>query len=469
MTGDPHRPQYHFMPAANWMNDPNGLIQWNGLYHLFYQYNPNGPVHETMHWGHAVSGDLVRWEHLPVALSPTPGGPDEDGCYSGCAVDDSGTPTLVYTGVRGDEQLPCIARTTDPELLTTWEKAPENPVISRPPPALDTVAFRDHCAWKEREYWYQVIGSGIEGVGGAALLYRSPDLVHWEYLHPLHVGSEEDPIWTGTMWECPDFFPLGDKHVLVVSVYHEGSLFYAAYFTGTYTDRNFTPESQGIVDHGGCFYAPQSMTDDRGRRIMLGWLREGRDEETVLDSGWAGVMSLPRVLSLHPDGRLGAEPAPELQTLRGKHYVFQSTDLAPDSSSLLDEIYGDRLEIIAEFEVCDTGRFGVRVRCSPDGEEDTRVSYGRETGRISVGQSESVSLPWIASGETVRLHIFVDRSVIEVFADNGRVCLAESVYPTRPDSLGIGLFAHGGRARLRSMEVWELDGSTDRSSDRDLA
>ncbi len=467
MSHDPHRPQYHFLPASNWMNDPNGLIQWKGKYHLFYQYNPNGPVHADMHWGHAVSEDMVRWNHLPVALTPTPGGPDEDGCYSGCAVDDDGTPSLVYTGVRGDEQLPCIARTDDLELLTEWEKHPANPVIPSTPTDLDLVAYRDHCVWKEGEEWMQIIGAGIEGVGGAALLYRSPDLINWEYLHPLHVGGKDDHIWTGSMWECPDFFPLGDKHVLVVSVYDEGRLHYAAYFIGAYEDHEFIPESQGIIDHGGHFYAPQSMSDDDGRRIMWGWVREGRDEKTVAESGWAGVMSLPRVLSLR-DGTLHMEPALELKTLRGKRHRFEDVHILSDSSVSLDGVYGDCFEIIAEFDVGGgDGRFGVEARSSPDGEECTRVVCDRESGELTVDRSRSgiqsngrresgAAMFENVPGETVELHIFVDRSVVEVFA-GGRSCLTELVYPIRTDSLGIGLFASGGGAKLRSMDVWELD------------
>src|SRR6476659_2902008 len=116
LVRDPHRPGYHFLPPANWMNDPNGLIHWKGQYHMFYQYNPEGPFHNKIHWGHAVSTDLVHWAHLPVALAPTLDSPDEDGCWSGCAVDNAGVPTLVYTGVRGEDQLPCVA-TGDDDLV----------------------------------------------------------------------------------------------------------------------------------------------------------------------------------------------------------------------------------------------------------------------------------------------------------------------------------------------------------------
>src|SRR5437867_11879648 len=142
------------------MTDPNGLIHWNGEYHHFNQYNPAGPSHGTIRWGHAASPHLVRWRHLPIALAPTAGGPDEDGCWSGCAVDDNGVPTLIYSGHRAGAQRPCLATSADG--LLTWQKHAGNPVIAEPPD-LHLVAFRDHYVWREDGAWYQLMGAGIEG------------------------------------------------------------------------------------------------------------------------------------------------------------------------------------------------------------------------------------------------------------------------------------------------------------------
>ncbi|MGH2562844.1 MAG: glycoside hydrolase family 32 protein, partial [Thermomicrobiales bacterium] len=373
---DPHRPRYHFLPPANWMNDPNGLIQWRGRYHLFYQYNPHGPFWGTIHWGHAVSADLVHWSDRPVALAPTPGGPDQDGCYSGCAVDHNGVATIVYTGVRGKAQLPCIATSRDDDLLT-WQKHAANPVIASPPHDLDLVAFRDHSVWNEAGVWYQVVGAGITCIGGTALLYRSEDLVRWEYLHPLYVGDKDqtEPLWTGQMWECPAFFALADKHTLVVSVMDDKGVHYAAYMVGAYANHRFTPHAQGIIDAGGHFYAPQVFADDKGRRIMFGWLREGRGQQAQRAAGWSGVMSLPRILSVLPDGTLGMVPAPELKALRRAHRRLGGIELTPETLGALDGDRGDALEIIAEFAPGDAAEVGLKVRCSPDGEEETLISY----------------------------------------------------------------------------------------------
>src|SRR5918995_1398095 len=168
LAADFHRPRYHFLPPANWMNDPNGVIEWNGRFHLFFQYNPYGAVFGLKHWGHAVSDDLINWEVLPIALTPTAGGPDENGCWSGCMVDAGGTPTIVYTGVRGDRyeyQTQCLATSRDD--LLTWEKDPANPVLSQiPAEAGPTRDFRDPFIGREGEVWFMILASQVVGVGG---------------------------------------------------------------------------------------------------------------------------------------------------------------------------------------------------------------------------------------------------------------------------------------------------------------
>ena len=202
------------------------------------------------------------------------------------------------------------------------------------------LGFRDHSVWKEHSIWYQAIGSGIRGVGGAVLVYRSPDLPSTgNSVGPLCIGHSKQ---TGDMWECPDLFQLGERHVLMVSPI---PLARTIYFTGEYRDQRFTPLYQDVVDDGGCFYAPQSFTDAHGRRIMFGWLREGRDEAAQRAAGWAGVMSLPRHLLPRSDGRLGMQPVPELRALRGRQTSIRDVSLA--SPRTLD-VSGRALEIVAE-------------------------------------------------------------------------------------------------------------------------
>jgi beta-fructofuranosidase len=472
---DSQRPRYHFLPPSAWMNDPNGLIYWKGFYHLFYQYVPNDPPWERKHWGHAASTDLVHWNNLPIALAPTPGGSDQDGCFSGCAVNHDGVPTLIYTGVRGDQQLPCVA--TSPDDLITWQKYQGNPVIATTPEELDLLAFRDHTLWKEGSTWYQLVGAGIKGVGGTVLLYRSSNLLEWEYMFPLYTGdrSRSEPIWAGSMWECPDFFALDDKSVLVVSVYDDSrfheraykrSLLYAVAFIGDYTNHTFTPLTQSIIDFGGYFYAPQTMLDPKGRRLQFGWLWEGRSDEAQWIAGWSGVMSLPRVLSLSADNMLRFEPAPELKQLRGTHQCLKHLAVLPTSLTQLKEIKGECLEIRVEFILDEATEVGIGVRCTPDGAEQTLIRYDRLQGMLHIDRqrsslSEDVerdirSGPLaLAAGESLFLHIFLDRSVIEIFA-NYRLCMSSRIYPSRTDSLGVGSFARGGSARIKALDVWEM-------------
>jgi beta-fructofuranosidase len=470
---DPSRPRVHFLPPANWMNDPCGLIQWQGQYHLFYQYNPNGAFHSTIHWGHAVSSDLLHWTDLPIALAPTPGGADAGGCWTGCAVDHDGVPTLVYTGVH--PQTVCLA--TGSEDLLTWQKCEGNPVIAAPPPGVRARAgghFRDPYVWKEDGWWYLIIGSRVENAGGLILLYRSPDLVHWEYLHPLMTGDihGQDPCRAGTMWECPNLFRLCDRHVLLFSIQATAyDHLYPVYHVGTYKDQRFTPEVGGILVHGE-FYAPQVMYLDDGRHVLWGWIEEGCSQQASERAGWAGVMSLPLALKLQPGGRVAVEPVRELQALREQHWHFEGLELRPEkgdcgSSGPLGGVRGDCLEILAEFELAESAEFGLVLRCSPDGQEQTRVVYQAAQRQIIVERDDSSSSPDVergecavpvelAAGESLELHIFLDRSVLEIFCNSGRTCLTTRIYPQQPDSLGISVFARSGAAVLKAIDIWAL-------------
>ena len=212
---DPQRPRFHLMPPANWMNDPNGLIHWQGTYHLFYQYNPNGPFWGTIQWGHAISPDLVHWTHLPVALAPTPGSYDADGCFSGCAVDHDGVPTIIYTGVRDGQQSTCVA-VGDAD-LRTWRKYPGNPVIAAPPAGLNVLGFRDHSVWREGDASAAVAGGTVETGGARDFTVKIPVTglqpgVEYRYAFP----SGEERSQQGRMRTLP-VGPTADAVLAVAS------------------------------------------------------------------------------------------------------------------------------------------------------------------------------------------------------------------------------------------------------------
>lgn len=465
LAADPHRPRYHFLPPANWLNDPNGMIDWDGTLHLFYQYNPNGPFHGTIHWGHASSTDLVHWRDHLVALTPTPGGPDAEGCWSGCAVNNNGTPTFVYTGVN--PQTVCLAVSTDD--LESWQKYPGNPVIAAPPPAIAAYSghdFRDPYVWCEDGLWWMVIGARREGVGGLVLLYRSPNLTQWEFVRVLLAGNEQASpyFYEGAMWECPNLLDFGERRALIISVQDaQWRLQHAAYFTGRYDKGVFSPETGGVLVYGHAFYAPQATRLGDGRILLFGWLRETRPTVAAQAAGWSGCMSLPLIVTLQTDGKLRLTPAPELEALRQQRWSLSDLPLTPHSEHRL-EITGAALEIEIEFEADQVDDYGLAVCCAPDGAEQTRIVIKPEQGELwveHVGADPALALPMerapltLTPEQPVRLRVFVDSSVLEIFVDDGP-CLITRIYPQRADSQGVRLFAAGAPVDVAHLSAWRL-------------
>ena len=455
---DPLRPAYHLMPPAHYLSDPHGAIFHEGKYHIYFQQNPYAPEsidHGVKHrcWAHAVSRDLVHWEHWPIAIIPNPESCDKDGVHTGCCVVHENVPTIIYTGVAPEVQ--CIARSYDG--MRTWEKYSGNPVIGKRPRD-DLVGFRDPFVWKEQDAWYMVIGSGIMGEGGAALLYSSKDLIDWEYLHPLCHGWFQQPDssdsgagslkghpMAGRMWECPNFFPIGDKHMLIVSSFDD-----VKYSVGEYEDHRFRPEAWNTMDIPGrdWFYAPTSMQDAAGRRIVWGWISGGGTEGYP----WDGMLTLPRVLTLRPDGRVGVEPLPELTSLRGWHDEWTRVPITAGYSSLPTDIRGGCLEILVEIRPGDADTVGIVVGTNTA--QPVEIGYDQRDRRLFSGDRGG-DFDLLDGEELLSLHVFVDRSVIEAYA-NGRACITTRFYPERKDKLGLSLFARTATAEARSVNVWEI-------------
>ncbi|MBI4531618.1 MAG: glycoside hydrolase family 32 protein [Candidatus Latescibacteria bacterium] len=477
---DPHRPVYHFLPPWAWMNDINGALFWQGRYHIFYQHNPDGAYWKWIRWGHASSTDLVHWTHHPIALTPTPDGPDREGCFSGGAVVQGGVPTLIYHGVP---EGTCIATCQEMDLIH-WTTFDGNPVIPVPKPGEpDYGRYRvyDPCAWQQGDSWYALCGSHDPSGGDTAYLFRSSELIHWEYLHPFYTS---DRRWTETDEDCavPNFFPLGDRHMLLFCSHLQGT----QYYLGRYEGDRFYPEDHARMSWpGGHLGGGITMLDGQGRRLFFDWVREASDTETQRIAGWSGVMTLPRVISLDTDGRLRMTPVPELEVLRLRHRRREQIRLLADSERTLDEMRGTCLELLLEIEPEDARELGVKVRCSPDGAEETVIVYTPEakTLKIEVGKSsldkrvhyyyyrnhgalerlphekrmvQAQEAPFeLRGGESLKLRIFLDRSVLEVFA-NERQCVTQRIYPARSDSLGVALFSRGGSVNVRSVDAWDV-------------
>ena len=479
---DPQRPAYHFMPPVGWMNDINGSIYWKGRYHIFYQHNPKGGYWEWMQWGHASSVDLVHWVHHPIALSPSLDGYDQKGCYSGGAfVSKEGVPTFIYYGVPEGE---CLADSED-DLLVHWTKHPGNPVIPQPGGGLDygeCLHVHDPCAWLVDGTYYAITNRrDTDGCGDGAHLFKSQDLASWEYVGLFY---ESDRQWTEFDEDCavPDFFAIGNRHMLLFCSHLQGTQYYLGQMEG----EQFVPEVHGRMSWaGGELGGARTLLDDSGRRVFFDWIRERRGVDAERASGWSGVMTVPRVLSLADDGTLRIEPAPELEVLRMNHQVRSDISVGANSELELDDVRGDCFELMVRFEAGDAEAIGVEVRCSPDGQEGTAILFEPSAGKLKVDISrssldESITYPYyrnepalerlpeearmvdaqeapfeLAAGEGLELRIFLDRSVLEVFA-NGRQCITQRIYPTRADSLGVRLFSKGGSVKVSSIEAWDM-------------
>ncbi len=303
------RPVLHFTPHRGWVNDPHGIVHDGARYHLFFQYNPVAAVWApAVHWGHAVSADLLTWAERPVALTPEDG---EAGCWSGSLVVDGAGPAILYTRVLDpDPALGQVAVARGSADLESWRREPRPSVVDGPPAGLDVTAFRDPYVWRAGDGWRMVLGASLGGRVGAAVQYRSADLVTWHADGVLaqRPTTETEGAWTGAMWECPQFFELDGAWVLLVSVWAEEVLHHVAYALGDYDGRRFTARTWGRLSHGDQMYATTSFLDADGRRCILSWLRERPD---AAPDDRAGAHSLPWVLRRDGDLLL-VDPHPSL-------------------------------------------------------------------------------------------------------------------------------------------------------------
>jgi beta-fructofuranosidase len=483
LAADPLRPQFHLLPAKNWMNDPNGPIYWKGRYHMFFQYNPNAAVWGDMHWAHAVSDDMIHWRHLPIALAPTPGWDDADGCFTGSAVDDRGTATILYTGVKTTSpdratlrdgvhnfrEVVCLATSGDPQ-LRTWNKWKE-PVL-QPPADPRLTGFRDPFLWRgsdvaemgrsnaaplqdrggrdHGEMWYLGVGSGVRKEGGQVLLYRSKDLRAWEYLHPLASGKwtgheSVNPVDSGEMWECPDFFPLGKRHVLLYST--AGKVIWE---TGELDPKElvFHSEKRGILDHGA-YYAQKTQLDAHGNRILWGWIPEKRPDDELRAAGWAGCMALPRALSLTADGDLEMQVSPQVEALRVTSFNMYGFSTA------------ERISLARKFEIEDIageffwGSSAPRFTLSLADQAGTwvRVSVDAEgtVAKLTLNET-TIELPPTQNRDH-KLRMFLDGSVAELICNN-RHAITSRVY-RKPDG-PLRISPESSFPQIYELNVWQL-------------
>ena len=366
-------------------------------------------------------------------------------------VDDAGTPTAFYTGVNDDAsvQVQCLARGSDD--LREWQKHAGNPVISDVPLAMGQKRdFRDPFVWRGESCWYMALASHIVGVGGAVLLYRSQNLTDWQYAHPLYVGEKAR---NGRNFECPNFFPLGDKWVLIVSAQLDHVPAQTLYWVGRFENERFYPEHAAVYD-AGCSYASLCGHDAHGGMLIYSWLREGRGKAAQRESGWTGVQAVPRLLSLDVQNRLVSQPVAALKTLRGAHVRYSAGEVAARGLSL---------DIEAVFDTAIAPSCGLEVALSPDGGEKATILYDSGTQTLQVKRQYRNPLPKYAdetqgiphqldAGEALQLRVLLDGSVIEVIA-NGRARITSRFYVSDAANDGLRVLAPEA---LRQLDIWEM-------------
>jgi len=476
------------------MNDPNGLVYYKGEYHLFYQYNPFGNEWGHMSWGHAVSRDLVHWQDLPVAI------PEANGVmiFSGSAVvdwhnssgfcktsdpQDRSCLVAVYAGYTGKEQNQNVAYSNDRG--RTWTKYPGNPVID-----LHLADFRDpKVFWHEgSNKWVMVT---VLSPQHKVRFFASTDLKRWTLL------SDFGPAGAvGGVWECPDLFELPiqgepgqSRWVLSVNLNPGGVAGGSAdqYFIGRFNGTSFTnenPDGQVLwADYGKDFYASTSFSDilpSDGRRIWMGWLDNWEYARRAPTSPWRGAQSIPRVVKLRRFRggiRLTQEPVAELQALRRQHVSVEDQSFEAANRRLESKgVKAETFEIEADIEPRQATEFGLKVRQGPS--EETVIGVDRERSQLFVDRTRSGDTSFdpkfpgrqaapieLATGLPIRLHVFVDRSAVEVFANEGETVISDLIFPS-PASQGIEFFSERSEARVLKLDIWSLKSSWTMQSNR---
>ena len=442
------RPAFHLTPRVGWMNDPNGFCFYKGQYHIFYQYHPYSTKWNSMHWGHAVSDDLLHWKYLPAALAPDMPY-DKDGCFSGSAIDlPDGRLFLLYTGVKRQEredgtvtdiQTQCVAIGDG----TDFEKYELNPVIAadKIPKGFSAIDFRDPKIYREPDGSYAcVVGNRSDDQSGSILLYRSKDGLDWKFVTVLDRCYNE----YGLMWECPDFFSLDGKDVLITSPqdmnpvgleFHNGNN--AMCIIGSF-DRekdSFTREKIQAIDYGLDFYAPQTTLTPDGRRVMIGWLQNWDNCNALPDARWFGQMSIPRELSIR-DGRLIQNPVRELDKFHGREISYSDIPLHEETS--LQGVYGRSVDITVTVKPTEPDSYRMfRMKVARGSQHYTSICYYPESSTIKLSRAHAGSRRDVVHEREcrvrydhgkIKLRVILDRNSVEIFVNDGEQAISTVIY-----------------------------------------
>lgn len=436
VTNERYRLGYHVMAKSGWINDPNGFCYFKGYYHIFYQHHPYSADWGPMHWGHARSKDLVHWEDLPIAL--TPGSKeDKDGCFSGSAIVKDDTLYLFYTGHHyyGDNdpehfwQNQNMAYSIDGVNFTKYE---HNPVIASEPED-NTHHFRDPKVWEDNGKYYMILGSQEKDGLGRVILYQSSNLKDWDYIGA--IAKSESLEDEGFMWECPDLFSLNQKDVLLCS--SQGiketdkkylNLFQTGYFIGNLNDDKnlFTRDHFKELDYGHDFYAAQTTLAPDGRRILIGWMAMWESPMPEKEDGWAGALTIPRELTLE-NNHLYMKPIEELKDLR-THSIDAANITLKEPELIVSK--SSHIEVNIEHQFEHTQETITKFELKDAHNKILSLEYNANNNELSLYRTDKDDYRYatIQSHQDLKLQIFIDKSSIEIFINDGEAVFTERYY-----------------------------------------
>lgn len=456
------RQTFHIQPISGLLNDPNGFSFYNGEYHLFYQWHPLGPFHGLKYWYHTKSKDLVNWENAGIAIKPDDYF-DSHGVYSGSAIEHNEELYLFYTGNTRDENYErhpyqCIAVMDSQGTISKLEKA----VFDQVPEGY-TEHFRDPKVWKEGEKFYAVIGAQRTDNTGCVGLLSSSDLLEWKFEGELTTQLND----FGYMWECPDYFEIENQGVFILSP--QGlepeedtfrNIYQAGYVLGEKVDLQKKELTHGNfieLDRGFDFYAPQTMEDPNGRRLLVAWMGLPEVDYPTDINGWAHCLTIPRELSVR-NGKLIQKPVPELQTLR--KMKVQAAGTLSNEKKMYNGFSAVKYELVCEFEQADASEYGIEFRAGE--EEKTVLKYDAVQGKVVLdrtlsGKEVAVEYGTVRKfqmpGEKIKFHLFVDSSSVEIFVNDGDEVFTSRIFPD-VKSNEIRFFATDGCAAFKAVK-WD--------------
>ena len=469
------QPLFHLTGGIGWINDPNGFAPYKGEYHLFFQYYPYNTKWGPMHWGHVKTKDFIRWERLPAALAPDTDY-DRDGCFSGSSVElPDGRQLLMYTGVRNIRrrngkidsfQTQCVAIGDG----TDYEKLESNPVIGAGllPEGGSEHDFRDPKIWREGDMFYAVIGNRCADGSGTILLYQSKDALNWEYVSILAACHNQ----YGRMWECPDFFPLDGKHVLLVSPqemaaigleFHPGNA--NVCLIGKYDRKahHLNREFVQAIDYGLDFYAPQTLLTEDGRRVMIAWMQNWETSSSKpQELRFMGQMTLPRELSVR-NGRLFQNPVRELESCRGVKIDYHNVLINGEAS--LRGISGRCMDMTVTVRPGNDRNIykWFRLYVAKDGENFTMIRYRPDIGTLKVDRTHSGfphdivnirEFPVRQKDGEIKIRVVMDRYSMELFVNDGEQAASFVLYT--PQEANAVSFSSDGSV-LVDVEKYDLE------------